>query len=58
VTVLPRDELDNLVRVKKLKAEPAGVEEIAGLLRSGLVRLKDAGNASLLSKQRAGEPRT
>jgi hypothetical protein len=35
---LPREQLDNLVRVRKLKVEPAEAEEIAGLLRSGLVR--------------------
>ena len=49
---MPREELDNLVRVRKLKAEPAEAEEIAGLLRSGLVRLKDAGNASLSLESR------
>jgi hypothetical protein len=49
---LPREELDNLVRVRKLKAEPAEAEEIAGLLRSGLVRLKDAANASLSLESR------
>jgi hypothetical protein len=49
---LPREELENLVRVRKLKAEPAEAEEIAGLLRSGLVRLKDAGNASLSLESR------
>jgi hypothetical protein len=49
---LPREELDNLVRVRKLKAEPAEAEEIAGLLRSGLVRMKDAGNVSLSLESR------
>ena len=49
---MPLEELDNLVRVRKLKAEPAEAEEIAGLLRSGLVRLKDAGNASLSLESR------
>src|SRR5512138_34598 len=49
---LPLEELDNLVRVRKLKAEPAEAEEIGGLLRSGLVRLKDAGNASLSLESR------
>jgi hypothetical protein len=44
---LPHEELDNLVRVRKLKTEPAEAAEIAGLLRSGLVRLKDASNLSL-----------
>lgn len=40
-------ELDNLVRVRQLKEEPAAEGEIAGLVRSGLARLKDAGNMSL-----------
>lgn len=50
--MLPREELDNLVRVRKLKAEPAEAEEITGLLRSGLVRLKDAGNKALSLESR------
>lgn len=49
---MPREELDNLVRVRKLKEEPATADEIAGLLRSGLARLKDAGNASLSIESR------
>ena len=44
---MPREELDNLVRVRKLKEERATADEIAGLLRSGLARLKDAGNIFL-----------
>ena len=44
---MPREELTNLVRVRKLEEEPATEEEIAGLLRSGLTRLKDARNTSL-----------
>ena len=51
-TKLPREELDNLVRVRKLKAEPAEPEEIRGLLHSGLVRLKDARNTSLSLESR------
>jgi hypothetical protein len=34
--------LDNLVRIRQLKAEPAAQAEIDGLMRSGLERLKDA----------------
>lgn len=33
--------LDNLVRIRRLKAEPAAQAEIDGLLRSGNARLKD-----------------
>lgn len=39
--------LDKLVRIGQLKAEPAARAEFDGLLRSGKVRLRDAGNASL-----------
>ena len=35
-------ELDNLVRIGKLKLEPPTDDEIAGLLRSGVERLSDA----------------
>lgn len=34
--------LDNLVRIRQLKAEPGAQTEIDGLLRSGNARLKDA----------------
>ena len=40
-------QLDNLVRTKQLKAEPAAQTEIDGLLRSGNARLKDAGNPAI-----------
>ena len=40
------EQLDNLVRRGSLKAEPAAQAEIDGLLRSGSVRLKDAGNTT------------
>lgn len=40
-------ELDNLVRIGKLKREPPFDEEIAGLLRSAEERLDDAGRAEL-----------
>jgi hypothetical protein len=47
-----RQELDNLVRVRQLKVEPATADEIAGLVRSGLARLTDAANASLSFESR------
>ena len=40
-------QLDNLVRAGQLKAEPPAQSEIDGLVRSGHVRLLDAGKASL-----------
>ncbi|NNE33913.1 MAG: hypothetical protein HKN13_01670 [Rhodothermales bacterium] len=45
-------ELENLVRTRQLKEEPAAADEIAGLVRSGLARLRDAGNASLSYESR------
>jgi hypothetical protein len=47
-----RRELENLVRARQLKEEPAATDEIAGLVRSGLARLKDAGNGSLSFESR------
>ena len=44
--------LDNLVRIGKLKAEPPAQAEFDGLVRSGLVRLRDAGNAALSLESR------
>jgi len=44
--------LDDLVRVGKLKAEPADAAELDGLLRSGSVRLRDAGIESLSMESR------
>jgi hypothetical protein len=35
-------ELDNLVKIDKLKAEPADASEFAGMLRAGDMKLKDA----------------
>ena len=35
-------ELDNLVKINKLKAEPADAKEFAGMLRAAEVKLKDA----------------
>lgn len=42
-----RSALDNLVRIGKLKEEPADAREIAGLVASADERLTDAGNSSL-----------
>jgi len=39
--------LENLVRIGKLKLEPPSQSEFDGLLRGGLVRLKDSENPSL-----------
>jgi len=49
---MTNDKLDNLARIGQLKAEPATEEEIAGLLRSGTVRLVDAKNESLSQESR------
>ena len=43
---MPLPELDNLARIGKLKAEAGTQAEFDGLMRSGLVRLRDAENAS------------
>ena len=39
-------ELDNLVRIGKLKAEPGAQVEFDGLTRSGNIRLRDAENSA------------
>jgi len=39
---VPQDELNNLVRIGKLKLEPPGRAELEGLLRSGSLRLADS----------------
>jgi hypothetical protein len=49
---MTNDKLENLVKIGQLKAEPATEEEIAGLLRSGTVRLLDAKNESLSQESR------
>ena len=46
------NELENLVRIGKLKVEPPNRNEIEGLKRSGEVRLADAGNESLSLESR------
>lgn len=49
---MANEKLDNLVKIRQLKAEPAMEEEIAGLLRSGEVRLADVKNESLSKESR------
>jgi hypothetical protein len=39
---MPLAQLDNLVRIRQLKAEAASQSEIDGLIRSGTARLEDA----------------
>ncbi|MDH3333985.1 MAG: hypothetical protein OEM30_06265 [Gammaproteobacteria bacterium] len=41
------ENLDNLVRIGQLKAEPSADNEVAGLIQSGLTRLKDSQNMEL-----------
>lgn len=38
---MPHSQLDNLVRIGQLEAEPTAESEIAGLMRFGLSRLAD-----------------
>ncbi len=45
-------QIENLVRIRQLKAEPASKEEIAGLLRSGVARLEDSKNEALNMESR------
>ncbi len=45
-------QLDNLVRIGQLKAEPPADAECQGLLRSGLRRLEDAGRKELSLESR------
>lgn len=40
-------QLDNLVKIGQLKIEPPSQVEVDGLIRSGSVRLIDAGNVAL-----------
>jgi len=49
---MANEKLENLVRIRQLKAEPATKEEIVGLLRSGAVRLADAKNKDLSKESR------
>ena len=45
-------ELENLVRIGKLKREPPSETELAGLIRSGETRLADASNPELAFESR------
>ena len=45
-------QLDNLVRIGHLKAEPAARVELDGLIRSGAARIKDAENDRLSLESR------
>jgi len=49
---MPSQQLDNLVRIGKLKAEPVAQAELDGLLRSGSARIKDAENDRLSAESR------
>ena len=49
---MPNENLENLVKIRQLKAEPASKEEIAGLLRSGLARLEDSKKEELNKESR------
>ena len=44
---MSKQELDNLVRINRLKAEPASRREFAGMVKSARTRLADAQNESL-----------
>ena len=45
-------QLDNLVRIGKLKVEPAAAGELMGLVRSGIRRLDDAARGELSLESR------
>ena len=49
---MPLEPLENLVRIGQLKVEPPAQAEIAGLIRSAEIRLKDAQNESLAVESR------
>ena len=49
---MSNEQLDNLVRIEKLKTEPPSEREIAGLIASGLARLHDAKDESLSFESR------
>ena len=49
---MPHEQLDNLVKARQLKAEPPSEKEVAGLISSGLARLRDAGNETLSIESR------
>ena len=49
---MTQPQLDNLVRIGRLKTEPAAREEIQGLVRSGTRRLVDAAHEGLSLESR------
>ena len=49
---MPNRQLENLVKIGKLKTAPATEQEIAGLIHSGRVRLLDAKNTTLIIESR------
>lgn len=49
---MPSPQLDNLVRIGQLKAEPAAQAELDGLLHSAGARIKDAENVQLSFESR------
>lgn len=49
---MARKNLDNLVKIGKLKAEESTDQEIAGLVQSGRVRLTDSKNRALSIESR------
>lgn len=49
---MSNEQLDNLVRIEQLKAEPPSEREIAGLVTSGLARLHDSKDESLSFESR------
>ena len=49
---MAHEKLDNLVKIGKLKAEDSTDEEVNGFIRSGLVRLADAKNKTLIIESR------
>src|SRR6266436_1224977 len=46
-SIMSKEELDNLVRINQLKAEPGSRSEFAGMVKSARTRLADAQNDSL-----------
>ncbi len=49
---MPREQLENLVKIGQLKLQAPSEQEIAGLIRSGLARLKDSKVESLSIESR------
>jgi len=49
---MANENLENLVKIGKLKVEDPDAKEIAGLIRSGTARLDDAKNETLSIESR------